>query len=187
MEVKTIGIIGARGEGRHLACAALLGGFNTILEDVSPEVLAVGVASIRAMLDDLVTSGNILATQRDSALGNLATSRSVEDVAREAELLIDALPEELEVKLEIFTIFDKFAKPGAILASATRETPIADLAGMTFRMEGCVGMRLLGAPLIASALEIVRTTQTADATIFTCSEVARRMGLQVKVTEERDS
>ncbi len=143
--------------------------------------------SIRSTIDGLVANGKIPAAERDSALGNLATSHSVEDVTRQADLLIDALPEELEVKLEIFTIFDKFAKPGAILASTTRETPIADLAGMTFRTEKCVGLRLLSAPKTAPSLEIVRTAQTSEATISACSEVARRMGLQVTVTEERES
>jgi 3-hydroxybutyryl-CoA dehydrogenase len=187
VEVKTIGIIGARGDGSPLACSALLGGYQTILEDVSPEVLAVAVASIRDALEDLVAKGNISVTQRDSALANFATSHSVEDVTRVADLLIDALPEELEVKLEIFTIFDKFAKPGAILASTTRETPIVDLAGMTFRAEDCVGLRIPGSGSIPPSVEIVRTPQTSDATVSTCAQVARRMGLQATVQEERES
>jgi 3-hydroxybutyryl-CoA dehydrogenase len=187
VEVKTIGIIGARGDGSRLACAALLGGYQTILEDVSPEVLAVAVASIRDTFEELVAKGNISVTQRDSALANFATSHSVEDVTRVADLLIDALPEELEVKLEIFTIFDKFAKPGAILASTTRETPIADLAGMTFRTEDCVGLRIPGSGSIPPSVEIVRTPQTSDAIVSKCAEVARQMGLQATVKEERES
>lgn len=119
MEVKTIGVIGAGSMGRGIAYAAAYGGYRTILEDVSPEMLEQGLAYIREALAEGVARGKVTAEQQKVALANLTTSRSVEDVCRETDLLIEAVPEEMEVKLEIFTIFDKFARPGAILASNT--------------------------------------------------------------------
>ncbi len=129
MEVKTIGIIGARKAGSSLACVAALAGYSVILEDVSPEVLTAGMQGIRGVLDGLRAGGRVSSADCDAAFARISNSRSVEDVCRVADMLIEALPEELEVKLEIFTIFDKFAKPGALLSSTTRETAIADLAG----------------------------------------------------------
>ena len=110
MDVKTIGVIGAGTMGSGIAYAAAFGGYRTILEDVSPEMLERGVAYIREALDEGVARGKVTEEQTTAALANLTTSRSVEDVCRETDLLIEAVPEEMEVKLEIFTIFDKFAQ-----------------------------------------------------------------------------
>jgi 3-hydroxybutyryl-CoA dehydrogenase len=175
VDVKTIGIIGARTPGREFAAAALGAGFAVILEDVSPEMLAEGVAAIEAALAP---------AERGVTLQRLKTSRSVEDVTRVADMLIEALPEELEAKLEIFTIFDKFAKPGAILASTTRETPIFDLADMTYRAEECVGFRFASGSGTGGAIEITRAHGTSKPTIATCQEVARRMNFATAVIEE---
>ena len=108
MEMKTIGVIGAGTMGRGIAYAAVLGGYRTLLEDVSPEMREQGAAYILETLGEGVSRGEVTVGQKEKALANLSTSRSVEDVCREADLLIEAVPEEMEVKLEIFTIFDKF-------------------------------------------------------------------------------
>jgi 3-hydroxyacyl-CoA dehydrogenase len=97
------------------------------------------------------------------------------------------LPEELEAKLEIFTIFDKFARPGAILASTSRETAIVDLADMTFRAEECVGFRYASSASPAKSIEIVRAHGTSKPTVAICQEVARKMGLSAVVIEESQS
>lgn len=177
MDVKIIGIIGARTPGKELAAAALLAGYSVILEDVSPEMLTEGVETIHAALAQAGPECN-------AAVERLKTSRSVEDVTRVADMLIEALPEELEAKLEIFTIFDKFAKPGAILASTSRETAIFDLADMTFRAEECVGFRYASVSSAANLIEIIRADGTSKPTVATCQEVARKMCLSAIVIEE---
>lgn len=184
MEPKTIGIIGAGTIGPGIACGAALAGYQTILQGVSAELLEEGIAYIRQTLDDDVAAGIITPQQREVAAGNLAISRSVEDVCREADLLIDATQEELEVKLEIFTLFDKFAKPNAILASTSLTIPISDLAEITFRTENCVGMRFGTAVLQSKSLEIIRTAETSEATVVICLDVARRMRREAVVTQE---
>ena len=180
VDVKLIGIIGARTPGKELAAAALLAGYSVILEDVSPEMLTEGVETIHAALAQAGPGHN-------AALQSLKTSRSVEDVTRVADMLIEALPEELEAKLEIFTIFDKFARPGAILASTSRETAIFDLADMTFRAEECVGFRYASSASPAKSIEIVRAHGTSKPTVTICQEVARKMGLSAVVIEESQS
>jgi 3-hydroxybutyryl-CoA dehydrogenase len=189
LEVKTIGIIGARKAGSSLACAAALAGYSVILEDVSPEVLAAGMQGIRGVLDELRADGRVSGADCDAAFGGIANSRSVEDVCRVADMLIEALPEELEVKLEIFTIFDKFAKPNTVLTSTTRETAIADLAGITFRGEECAGFRVLldesNEVRIPNAVEIVRCSETSDATVAACVAVAQRMGMRAIIFHEK--
>lgn len=184
MEIKTIAVIGAGTMGRGIAYAAALGGYRTVLEDVSPEVLEQGTAYISQALEDGVARGKVTLEQKDKALDNVTTSRSVEDVCREADLLIEAVPEEMEVKLEIFTIFDKFAKPDAILASNTSSLSITEMASITFRAENCIGMHFFNPVPKMKLLEIVRALETSEATLQSCVEVGRRMGKEVVVIRE---
>jgi 3-hydroxybutyryl-CoA dehydrogenase len=176
MEIKTIGVIGAGPAGRTIAYLFALAGYRTILEAVSQEFLDNGLASIRQLLDDGEKKGSVTPQQKIQALSNLSTSRSLENVCREADLLIEAAQEEMEVKLEIFTLFDKFAKPAAILASSSPTIPIDELAGITFRAENCIGLRFRDQLSPPGVLEIIRTAETSETTVEACLEVGKRMG-----------
>jgi 3-hydroxybutyryl-CoA dehydrogenase len=184
MEIKTIAVIGAGTMGRGIAYAAALGGYRTVLEDISPEMLEQATAYVSQALEDGVARGKVTQEQKDKALLNLNTSRSVEDVCREADLLIEAVPEEMEVKLEIFTIFDKFARPDAILASNTSSLSITEMASITFRAENCIGMHFFNPVPKRKLLELVRALETSEATLQSCVEVGRRMGKEVVVIRE---
>ncbi len=184
MEVKTIGIIGAGTMGRGIAYAAAVGGYRTILEDVMPETLAKGMAWIKQSLDEGVQRGKLEAAARDAALARIETSSSVENVCREADFLIEAVPEEMELKLELFTLFDKFAKPKAVLASNTSSLSVAEMAEMTYRPELCVGMHFFNPVPKMKLIEIVKAPKTSDETIAVCREVGGRMGKEVVVVKE---
>jgi len=184
MDIKTIGVVGAGTMGRGIAYAAALGGYRTILEDVSPQMLEQGTAYIRQSLEEGVARGKVNPAQRDSALANLSTANSVEDACREAELLIEAVPEEMELKLELFTIFDKFSKPGAILASNTSSLSITEMAAITFRPSHCIGMHFFNPVPKMKLLEIVRALETSQETLDACVEAGRRMGKEVVVVRE---
>src|SRR5271167_2099128 len=175
MEIKTIGIIGAGPAGRGIAYLSALHGYRTILESASQEFLDDGMDSIRRLLDE----GVITPQQKIQALANLSTSRSIEDVCREADLLIEAAQEEMEVKLEIFTLFDKFAKPAAILASSSPTISIDELAEITFRAENCIGLRFRDSLSPLGVLEIIRTAETSETTVEACLEVGKRMGREL--------
>jgi len=183
MEIRTIGVIGAGAAGREIACAALLGGFETILEDVSLEMLEQGSGYIERALSECVAREELTPQQKNSALARFSTANRVDEVCRVADLLIETVPEEMEVKLEIFTIFDKFAKPNAILASNT-SLSITEIAAITFRTEDCVGMRFVGRASDTKLLEIVRGLETSDETVAACTEVGRRMGCDIMIASE---
>jgi 3-hydroxyacyl-CoA dehydrogenase len=107
----------------------------------------------------------------------------VDEVCRLADMLIDTVPDEMEVKLEIFTIFDKFAKPGAILASNT-SLSVTEIASITFRTEDCIGMRFSSCSPTMTRVELASGADTSDATRAACEEVARRMGMEVAIVHE---
>ena len=184
MDVKTIGVIGAGTMGRGIAYAAALGGYRTILEDVMPQMLAKSVAWIRDAFDEGVRRGKVEGAVRDRAIMRIQTSSSVEDVCRQADFLIEAVPEEMELKLELFTLFDKFAKPNAVLASNTSSLSVAEMAEMTYRPDLCVGMHFFNPVPKMRLIEIVRAPKTSDDTIGICREVGGRMGKEVVVVKE---
>jgi 3-hydroxybutyryl-CoA dehydrogenase len=117
-------------------------------------------------------------------LERIETSSSVENVCREADFLIEAVPEEMELKLELFTLFDKFAKPHAVMASNTSSLSIAEMAEMTYRPELCVGMHFFNPVPKMRLIEIVRAPKTSDETITICREVGRLMGKEVVMVRE---
>lgn len=184
MDVKTIAVIGAGMRGRGIAYAAALGGFRTVLEDISPAMRDEATAYIRETLEEGVARGDVAPEQKEIALANFSTARCVEGASRQGDLLIEAVAEEMEVKLEIFTIFDKFAKPDAILASTAASLSITEIAAITFRTENCIGMRFSDPVPKMKLLEIVRALETSDATMAACTEVGRRMGKEVVVVRE---
>jgi 3-hydroxybutyryl-CoA dehydrogenase len=184
VEVKSIGVIGAGTMGRGIAYVAALGGYRTVLEDISPQVREDAVAYIRETLAEGVARGKVTSEQRDIALRNLTTASSAETACREADMLIEAVPEEMEMKLEIFTILDKFAKPHAILASNTSSLSVTEMAAITLHPENCVGMHFFNPVPKMKLLEIVRALETSDATLAACVEVGRRMGKEVVVVRE---
>jgi 3-hydroxybutyryl-CoA dehydrogenase len=186
MEIKTIAVVGASTMGRGIAYASLLAGYRTVLEDVSLSALQNGIAWILQTIGDGAAHGNIPVAVRDAALANLTASISAEDASREADLIIEAVADEEEMKLELFTIFDKFAKPGAILASTTRSLSITELAEITFCQERCIGMHFFSDTSGAQRLELVRGRATSEENVAACYEVGRRMGREVSVrTEEQ--
>src|SRR5258706_5436459 len=184
MDVKTIGVIGAGTMGRGSAYAAALGGYRTVLEDVMPEMLAKGTAWIAQAFDDGAKRSKLSADDAKAGLARIETASSVEDVSREADFLIEAVPEEMELKLELYTLFDKFAKPNAVLASNTSSLSIADMAEMTYRPELCVGMHFFNPVPKMRLIEVVRAPKTSDETIATCREIGARMGTEVVGVEE---
>src|SRR5881409_1463685 len=184
MDVKTIAVIGAGTMGRGIAYAAAFGGYHTILEDVSRRVLDQGVAWIRQSFEEGVTRGKVAAGVRDRALSLISTASNVENAIGDADLIIEAVPEELEMKLELFTIFDKFAKAGAIFASNTSSLSITDFTDVTVSRDRCIGMHFFNPVPKMKLIEIVKTPHTSDETVATCREVARRMGKEVVIVNE---
>jgi 3-hydroxybutyryl-CoA dehydrogenase len=184
MEIKTIAIVGATGIGRRFAYASVLGGFRTILEDHSPSTLEQGIAWIKQVLGEEVSGGRIQAGARELALANLITANSAEDASREADLIIEGVSDEMEVKVELFTIFDRFAKPGVIFASTSVSLSITELAEVTFCAERCIGMRFLADAASVKGLELVRGRETSEGTVAACREVGRRLGREVFVVSE---
>src|ERR1700688_2233415 len=183
-DIKTIAVIGAGTMGRGIAYAAAFGGYTTVLEDISPQMLEESTRWITKSFDEGVTRGKVDATIRDRASSLISTASSVQDAIRDAELIIEAAPEEMEMKMELFTIFDKFAKPHAIFASNTSSLSISDMSDLTVSRERCIGMHFFNPVPKMKLIEMVKTPFTSQNTIDVCTEVGRRMGKEVVLVQE---
>lgn len=134
----TIAIIGAGPLGRWLALRAARAGFRVLLEDVMPANLHHARESIRQELGP-------------DALPAVDFVSSIEDAVREADLVIDCVPDELESKLEILWLLDRMAPPRTVIATPTTSLSIADLASCTYRPEKCVAIAIAATELAAGA------------------------------------
>lgn len=183
-QIRTIAVIGAGIMGRGIAHAAALGGYRTILEDILPATLRKAETEIRANLDKAVDLGKVTKNDADGAFERLEYASSVEQAAREADLVIEAVPEEMESKIEIFTLLDKVCRPTTILASNTSSLSVTEIASVTYRAAKCVGMHFFNPVHKMKLLEIVRALETDEETLTAAVEVGRCMGKEVVVIKE---
>ncbi len=185
-EVRTVAVIGAGIMGRGIAHAAALGGYRTILEDLFPKSLRQAETELRANLDQAVKLGKVDAAHAEAAFSRLEYAGSVDEAARQADLVIEAVPDEMESKLEIFIMLDKFCRPATILAANTSSLSVTEIASATYRAKKCVGMRFLNPVHTMKLLEIVRALETDDDTLAAVVEVGKRMGKEVVVIKEKN-
>jgi 3-hydroxybutyryl-CoA dehydrogenase len=183
-DIRTVAVIGAGIMGRGIAHAAALGGYRTILEDLLPNALRKAETEIRDNLDKAVELGKIKPVDADSAFARIEFAGSVDQAAREADLVIEAVPEEMESKIEIFTLLDKICRPSTILASNTSSLSISEIASVTYRAKKCVGMHFFNPVHKMKLLEVVRALETDAETLSAVVEVGKRMGKEVVVVKE---
>ena len=183
-EIKTVAVIGAGIMGRGIAHVAALGGYRTIIEDILPASLRKAESEIRTNLDKAVELGKVAKNDADQAFARLEYASTVEEAAREADLVIEAVPEEMESKIEIFTLLDKICRPHTILASNTSSLSITEIASVTYRPRKCLGMHFFNPVHKMKLLEVVRALETDADTIAAATQVGKRMGKEVVVIKE---
>src|SRR6202171_417566 len=165
--------------GRGIAHAAALGGYRTILEDLLSNALRKAETEIRTNLDKAVELGKVNANDADAAFSRLEYAGSIDQAARDADLVIEAVPEEMESKIEIFTMLDKICRPTTILASNTSSLSVTEIASVTYRAKKCVGMHFFNPVHKMKLLDIVRALEavvTKEAPGFTTSRINAMIG-----------
>ncbi|HTR96308.1 MAG TPA: 3-hydroxyacyl-CoA dehydrogenase [Candidatus Acidoferrales bacterium] len=184
MSVRSVAVLGAGLMGRGIAYAAALGGYETRLQDLQRGALDKALAEIGATLEKGVATGKVGDADAVAARGRLAAGTSLEDAARGADLVIEAVPEDIALKLELFGQLDRLAPPHAILASNTSSLSITEMAAATSRAPQVVGLHFFNPVHRMKLLEIVRALETSDATLAVCEEVGARMGKECVTVRE---
>jgi 3-hydroxybutyryl-CoA dehydrogenase len=177
VEVRTVAVICAELLGRKLAYAAAIHGYQTVLKDASEARLARAMADFADTLDYQLRQGQITAVIHSSAPANLAVAPSIEDALRRADLIVDTVHDEAEVKLELFSLFDKFALPDAILISTcSASISVSELAAVTFCPERCIGISVQQRQSQPDLFELVKGLHSSDRTVAKCVAFLRDIG-----------
>ncbi|MCY4571939.1 MAG: 3-hydroxybutyryl-CoA dehydrogenase [Gemmatimonadetes bacterium] len=175
MKIERVAVIGAGTMGNGIAHVCALGGFGVSLVDADAGALERGLAMIDRNLGRQLAKGRISAEERGRALARIDGGRSL-DAAAQADLVIEAVPERVELKREIFAELDEVAPPGTILASNTSSISITAIAAATGRPEQVIGMHFMNPVPVMELVEIIRGLRTSDATTAVVMELARALG-----------
>jgi 3-hydroxybutyryl-CoA dehydrogenase len=182
--VSNVVVLGAGIMGRGVAYVSALGGFRTVLQDVSGPALDKAGAEISALLEKGVATGKVKGEDAAAAHKRLSTCQKIEDAARGADLVIEAVPEDIALKVELFGALDRLAPAHAILASNTSSLSITEMAAATGRAPQVVGMHFFNPVHRMRLLEIVRALETDEATLTAAAMVGERMGKECVVVRE---
>lgn len=174
MEIENIVVVGAGTMGSGIAQTAAVSGYSVVMTDVVQEALTSGMAAIEKSAKKLTEKGLIDESQLQAAL-EIPTSLDLEPV-KEAQLVVEAATEQVDLKLKIFEQLDGLAPPEAVLASNTSSIPITRIGSATERPEQVIGMHFFNPVPLMRLLEIVQGLATSDETRDLAFEVGRKMG-----------
>ncbi len=178
MSIKQIGVIGAGLMGNGIAHAALLAGYDVVLVDAFEAALPKAIATMTKNMDRQVAKGSITAADKDAAFARLKTATSYDAFAG-ADLIIEAAPENQELKQKIYKTLPAHIGAHTILASNTSSISITRLAAMSDRPERFIGMHFFNPVPMMKLVEIIRGLATSDETFETINAVAVKLGKTV--------
>ncbi|MCB9623650.1 MAG: 3-hydroxyacyl-CoA dehydrogenase family protein [Sandaracinus sp.] len=183
MEIHKVAVLGAGTMGHGIAQVCASSGFQVALGDVSDVQLAKAVEKVRGSLEKLASKGRLQGEVAD-VLGRLSVSSSMDTVLDGADLVIEAVPEKMELKLELFRVASDKAPAHAIFATNTSSLSVTEIAADTGRAERVVGLHFFNPVPVMELLEIVRGLSTDDATIETSVAFAKRIGKDPVVVKD---
>ncbi|WP_055599271.1 3-hydroxyacyl-CoA dehydrogenase family protein [Streptomyces aureus] len=172
---RKLAVIGAGLMGSGIAQVSAQAGWDVVLRDVTDAALTRGTDGIKASYDRFVAKGKLDAADAEAALGRITATTEIEAVA-DADVVVEAVFENLDVKHEIFRSLDKVVKDGAVLASNTSAIPITKIAAVTGRPESVVGVHFFSPVPMMQLVELVRGYKTSDETLATAREFAESVG-----------
>ena len=185
MEVKKVTVIGAGLMGHGIAqVSAQVAKFEVNLVDVKQEFIDKGMAMIKDSLQRFLKKSVITEDQVKETLERIHPTLNLKEAVADADLIIEAIPENLKLKKDLFSEINQASKPDAIFASNTSSISITELASSTNRPEKFCGMHFFNPPQLMKLVEIVRGAKTSDETVNTLVEVSKKMGKEPIVVKK---
>ena len=173
--IQKIGVIGAGQMGNGIAQVAAVAGYEVVMIDIKEDYIHKGMETINFSLGKLVMKERMTVTDADSAIGRITTGTD-RNLCADCDLVVEAVPEILSLKAEIFSELDGICKPEAILASNTSSISISTIAGSTNRPDKVIGMHFMNPVPIMKLVEIINGDGTSEATNQAVVEAAEKMG-----------
>jgi len=174
--MKKITIIGSGTMGNGIAHVFAMSGYQVSLADISQQALEKAMATISKNLDRMIARTTITEADKSRTLANIRTFTSIEEAAKEADLVVEAATENIEVKLNLFKQLDNITKPETILASNTSSISITKIAAATQRADKVIGMHFMNPVPVMKLVEVIRGYSTSNATTKIIMDVCGRLG-----------
>jgi 3-hydroxybutyryl-CoA dehydrogenase len=175
MSVQKIVVIGAGQMGSGIAQVCAMAGYDVKVQDLKQEQLDRGLAIITKNLARQVEKGRMKEEEKEATLNRLAVTLDL-DCVKEADLIIEAAVEKMDIKKKIFANLDKIAPEHAILATNTSSLPITEIAAVTKRPEKVIGMHFMNPVPVMKLVEIIRGLATDDAVYETIEDITKKIG-----------
>ncbi len=179
MEIGTVGVIGVGTMGSGIVEVVARNGLKVVAREATPELVEAGRARVEGSMDRGVARGKLDEAVREAASAAVTWTTDLEDLAS-CDLVLEAVPENLPLKLEIFGVLDRVLDPGAIMATNTSSIPIIDVAMGTSRPEQVLGMHFFNPATVMKLVEVISTQLTAPAvtgaaTAFAADTLGKRV------------
>jgi 3-hydroxybutyryl-CoA dehydrogenase len=184
MTIQRIAVLGAGTMGHGIAHAAIAGGYDTRLYDVSALALESGRAAIERIVARGVEMGKATPAEADSMLGRLMVTTDLAQALEDADFVIEAAPERLDVKIQLITDIQRLAPARATIASNTSALSVTEMAGVLEQPSRVAGMHFFNPVHRMKLIEIVQALETSAATIAAVTGVAQRMGKETVLVRE---
>ncbi|HEX8433401.1 MAG TPA: 3-hydroxyacyl-CoA dehydrogenase family protein, partial [Longimicrobium sp.] len=182
-EIKRVGVLGCGLMGSGIAQVCAAAGYETVVREVSDEVVQRGLAGIAKQLGKSVEKGKLPAEERDAIVGRLSGTANLEDL-RDCDIIIEAVVEDLALKNEMWRTLDELCGPDTIFASNTSSLTIADMAAATKRPERMVGLHFFNPVPVMKLVEVVKTIATDPAVFQTAFDFAASLGKEPIVCKD---
>lgn len=182
MSIEKMAVLGAGQMGNGITQVAACAGYDVIMIDIKQEFVDKGIATIEKSLAKLVSKERMTQDDADAARARISTSTS-RDVCADVDLVVEAVPEILSLKTEIFSELDQICKPETILASNTSSISITEIAASTSRPDRVIGMHFMNPVPLMKLVEIINGELTSDETNAAVVEASEKMG-KVPLTSE---
>jgi enoyl-CoA hydratase/3-hydroxyacyl-CoA dehydrogenase len=174
-DVKTIAMIGAGDMGHGIAASCLMGGYKVILRDIEQRFVDKGMAGIKASFDKFKEKGKMTPEAYDDAFKRLIPMVDLQTAVKDADFIIEAVPEKVELKKSVFADLDKFAPKNAILASNTSNISITEIASATQRPDQVIGYHFFNPAILMKLVEVIKGNKTSDEAIQVGYEIAKKI------------
>ena len=176
MDIKTVAVIGAGAMGSGIAQVTAAAGYQVVLNDISDASLEKGLKGIQKSLDKMASKGKISEADVSTTMGLIKTTTSLEEACKNADLVIESVFENLELKKKIFADFEKYCKADAILGTNTSALPVTEIASATTRGEKVIGIHFMNPVPMMKGVEVIRGQLTSEDTMESSLNYITKIG-----------
>ena len=180
-EIRTVAVIGAGTMGNGISQSCAMAGMEVTMVDTQDSFLQRGMDSIKTSLARFVKSQKMTQEQADAVLKRIGTSTSLADAVKDADIIVEVVPEKLELKQAVFKDIAKHAKADAVLATNTSQLSITAIASAIDRPQDVIGTHFFNPPVMMKLVEVVRGLKTSDRALDVALELTRKLGKEAAV------